>query len=111
MIYKLKPNTKISGQIAVGESKFAHIEDSKGQGSFSAALSSTLNIGCVFADKLKYKCTASIGRLELIAFILQDDVLKVEQARNRSQKIDELLKRKLLSVNYNKSKYLLLVNT
>ena len=35
----------------------------------------------------------------------------VEQARNGSQMIDELLKQKLLSVNYDKSKYLLLGNT
>ena len=35
----------------------------------------------------------------------------LEQARNGSQMIDELLKQKLLSVNYDKSKYLLLGNT
>ena len=43
---------------------------------------------------MKDECTASIGRLELIALILQDDISKVyntvEQARNGSQKIDEL---------------------
>ena len=34
----------------------------------------------------------------------------VEQARDGSQKIDELLKQKLLSLNYDKSKYILLGN-
>ena len=96
MLYKLNANTKISVQTSVGESKSAPIEDSIGQGSFSAALSSSLNIRCAVADKLKDECTASIGQLELIALILQDDISKVcntvEQARNGSQKIDDLLK-------------------
>ena len=39
----------------------------------SAALSSSLHTGCAVADKLKDECTASIGRFELIALILQDD--------------------------------------
>ena len=115
MLYKLNANTKISVKTSVGESKTAPIDDSIGQGSFSAALSSSLNIGCAVADKLKDDCTASIGQLELIALILQDDISKMcntlEQARNGSQMIDELLKQKLLSVNYDKSKYLLLGNT
>ena len=34
----------------------------------------------------------------------------LEQARNRSRKIDELLKQKLLSLNYDKSRYILLGN-
>ena len=34
----------------------------------------------------------------------------LEQARNGSQKIDELLKQKLLILNYDKSKYILLGN-
>ena len=78
-------------------------------------MSSSLNIGCAVADKLKDDCTASIGLLELIALILQDDISKMcntlEQARNGSQMIDELLKQKLLNVNNDKSKYLLLGNT
>ena len=32
----------------------------------------------------------------------------VEQARNGSKKIDEVLKQQLLSLNYDKSKYILL---
>ena len=48
----------------------------------------------------------------LLCLILQDDIMKmcdtVEQARKGTQKIDEILKKKLLSVNYDKSKYLVL---
>ena len=44
----------------------------------------------------------------------RDDIMKMsntlEQARNGSEKIDELLKQKLLSLNYDKSKYILLGN-
>ena len=50
--------------------------------------------------------------LELICLIPQDDIMKMsntleqaEQARNGSQKIDELLKQKFLSLNYDKNKY------
>ena len=64
---------------------------------------------------MKDDSTASIDQLELIALILQDDISKmcntVEQARNGFQMMDELLKQKILSVNYDKSKYLLLGKT
>ena len=53
MLYKLNENTKISVKTSVGESKTAPIDDSIGQGSFSAALSSSLNIGCAIASKLE----------------------------------------------------------
>ena len=114
MLYKLNENTKISVKTSVGESKTAPIKDSVGQGSFAAALISSLNIGSAIADKFQGESTANIGLLELICLILQDDIMKmsntVEQARNGSQKIDELLKQKLLSLNYDKSKYILLGN-
>ena len=111
MLYKLNENTKISVKTSVGESKTAPIKDSVGQGSFAAALISSLNIGSAIADKFQGESTANIGLLELICLILQDDIMKmsntVEQARDGSQKIDELLKQKLLSLNYDKSKYIL----
>ena len=114
MLYKLNENTKISVKTSVGESETAPIKDSVGQGSFAAALVSSLNIGSAIADKFKGESSANIGMLELICLILQDDIMKmsntVEQARDGSQKIDELLKQKLLSLNYDKSKYILLGN-
>ena len=45
---------------------------------------------------------------------VKDDIVKmsnpVDQARNESQKIDEILQQKLLILNHNKSKYILLGN-
>ena len=114
MLYKLNENTKISVKTSVGESKTAPIKDSVGQGSFAAALVSSLNIGSAIADKFQGESSANIGSLELLCLILQDDIMKMsntlEQARNGSEKIDELLKQKLLSLNYDKSKYILLGN-
>ena len=56
--------------------------------------------------------SANIGQVELACLILQDDIMEmsstVEQARNGCQKIDEMLKQKLLRANYDKSKYLIL---
>ena len=70
-------NTKISVKISLGESKTAPIKDSVGQGYFSAALVSSLNIGSPIADKFQGKSSANIGLLELICLILQDDIMKM----------------------------------
>ena len=92
----MNENIKISVKTSVGESITAPIKDSVGQGSFAAALVSSLNIGITIADKFQGESSANIGFLELICLILQDDIIKMsntlEQARNGSQKIDELLK-------------------
>ena len=112
MWFKLNENTKISVKTSVGDTKKAPIDDSVGQGSFGAALVSSLNIGSAIVDEFKGESTANIGLLMLLCLILQDDIMKmcdtVEQARKGTQKIDEILKKKLLSVNYDKSKYLVL---
>ena len=111
MWYKLNENTKVSVKTSVGESKSAPIKDSVGQGSFGAALVSSLNIGSSVSDLYKEESTANIGLLELIALILQDDISKmcdtIDQARKGTDKLDKLLKEKLLSINYDKSKYLI----
>ena len=44
--YKLNEDTEIDVRISVGESKTEIIKNSVGQGSFGAALASSLNIGC-----------------------------------------------------------------
>ena len=112
MWYKLNENTKISVKTPVGESNTAPIFDSVGQGSFGAALISSLNIGCAIDELFKEDYSANIGQVELACLILQDDIMEmsstVEQARNGCQKIDEMLKQKLLRANYDKSKYLIL---
>ena len=112
MWFKLNENTKISVKTSVGESDRAPIFDSVGQGSFGAALVSSLNIGCAIEELFKEDSTANIGQLQLACIILQDDIMEmcsnVEQARNGYQKIDEMLKKKLLRANYDKSKYLVM---
>ena len=108
--YKLNANTRISVRTSVGETAEKGILDSIGQGSAGASLISSLNIGCAMEKTFRYHYTASIGHQRLNSLIFQDDISKmnnkIEQAREGCQKIDKTLKGKLLSVNYDKSKYL-----
>ena len=53
MWYKLNFNTRISVIISVRDSDAEVTFDSIGQGSFGAALASSLNIGCAIFDKTK----------------------------------------------------------
>ena len=54
---------------------------------------------------------ASIGSVKLNTLVFQDDIAKMNdnlgQARDACTKIDIMLKRKQLSVNYDKSKFLI----
>ena len=88
------------------------MKNSVGQGSFGAALASSLNIGCAVEDAFKRKKSASIGHLELNSLILQDDISKLsnslKEARQGCEDIYELLTRKQLSVNNTKCKYLII---
>ena len=112
--YKLNEDTLISVNTSVGESKQALITDSIGQGSVGAALVSSLNIGHAIKEAFKYNYTASIGNVLLHALIFQDDISKmndtIAQAKESCQIIDETLKKKLLRVNYDKSKYIIFGN-
>ena len=74
MWFKLNEDTKIAVRTSVGESKTELIKNSVGQGSFGAALASSINIGCAIRDTLKNKRTASIGHLDLTALVMQDDI-------------------------------------
>ena len=91
----------------VGETRSKKVKNSLGQGTFGAALAlvSTLNIGCAIEDTFIGRPSTSIGFVNLNSLFLQDDVNK---ARIWCIKIDEILKRKQLSVNYDKSKYLII---
>ena len=110
--YRLNENTSISVKTSVGKTDSQTVTDSLGQGSFGAALVSSLNIGCAIEDTFKGKQSTRLGVLGLNSLILQDDISKmndtVEEARNGCELIDETLKRKQLSVNYNKSKFLVM---
>ena len=112
--YKLNADTRISVRTSVGDTAEKSIIDSIGQGSAGASLISSLNIGCAMERTFKYMYTSSIGHLRLNSLIFQDDISKmnngIEQAREGCKKIDNTLKGKLLSVNYDKSKYLLIGN-
>ena len=83
-----------------------------GQGSFGAALASSINIGCAIQDNLRNKKSASIGHLDLNALVMQDDIAKVstnlKDARQGCKDIYEILTRKQLSVNDTKCKYMII---
>ena len=55
MWFKLNEDTKIAVRTSVGESKTEIIKNSMGQGSFGAALASSINIDCAIQDTLKNK--------------------------------------------------------
>ena len=112
MWYKLNEGTRISVKTSVGETDKATIFDSIGQGSVGAALVSALNIGVAIKETFIDQYTANIGQLSLNTLIFQDDISKmndnIEQAREGCHKIDRTLKSKLLSANYDKSKFLII---
>ena len=108
--YKLNEDTRISVRTSVGESESKLIKNSLGQGSFGAALASSLNIGCAIKDTFGEASSTHIGTLPLNAVVMQDDIAKLndnlEQARDGCDKILNTLMRKQLSVNHDKCKYL-----
>ena len=55
MWFKLNEDTKIAVRTSVEESKTELIKNSVGQGSFGAALASSINIGCAIQDNIKNK--------------------------------------------------------
>ena len=63
MWFKLNNKTNISVLTPVGETEKATIMNGIGQGSFGAALASSLNIGCGIDMITKGICTARIGEL------------------------------------------------
>ena len=110
--YNLNANTRITVKTSVGDSAEKSLVDSIGQGSAGAALVSSLNIGCAIEKTFKYIYTARIGTQRLNSLVFQDDISKmndnVEQAREGTKKIDTTLRKKLLSANYDKSRYLII---
>ena len=72
---------------------------------------SSLNIWCALKKTFRGTPSTLLGIMPLNSLIMQDDISKMndnlEDARSGCDKIDDTLKRKQLSVNYDKSKYLL----
>ena len=66
-----------------------------GQGSFAAAIASSLNIGCAVDRITRGICSANIGEVELNSLIFQDDIAKMnrsmEDARKGAKDIGRLL--------------------
>ena len=95
----------------MGESDSKLIKNSLGQGSFGAALASSLNIGCTIQDTFRETSLTQIGTLPINAVVMQDDIAKLNdnlvQARDGCNKIHDTLMRKQLSINHDKCKYLI----
>jgi hypothetical protein len=75
--FQLNEDTRISVRTSVGESDSKLIKNSLGQGSFGAALASSLNIGCSIKDTFQETCSTNIGTLPLNAVVMQDDIAKL----------------------------------
>ena len=120
--YKINQNTKICVNTSVGTSDYKDIDDSVGQGQVGAALVSSLNIGCAVEEAFRGITSATIGKqisktvndfdtVNLNSVIFQDDIGKMsdnlEDAKIGSQILYDTLSRKVLSVNYDKSKYII----
>ena len=77
----------------MGETNSEIIPKSKGQGSFRAALASSLNIGCALNELFDTEHASKIGHLELNSLILQDDISNMndnlEQAKEGAERIDK----------------------
>ena len=110
--HQLNEDTKISVLTSVGETNSEIVKNSIGQGGMAAALASSLNIGCAIEETFKSNHSSSIGEVRLNSLILQDDISRVndtlKDARKGCKMLDNTLKRKLLSVNYDKSKFLVI---
>ena len=77
MWFYLNNKTKISILTPLGETDGATIMNGIGQGSFAAALASSLNIWCGVENITRRVCSANIGELELNSLIFQDDIAKM----------------------------------
>merc|ERR1711973_301842 len=112
--YRLNEDARIAVKTSVGETRTKRVKNSLGQGMFGAALASSLNIGCAIEDLFYLRPSTKIGYVNLNSLILQDDISKmndnINQAKEGCRMIDNILKKKQLSVNYDKSKYMIIGN-
>ena len=112
MWFYLNNKTKISVLTPLGETEQATIMNGIGQGSFAAALASSLNIGCGVERITRGICSANIGELELNSLIFQDDIAKMnysmEDSRKGARDVGRLLESKQLRANTSKSKFVVI---
>ena len=81
----MNEDTRISVRTSVGESESKLIKNSLGQGSFGAALASSLNIGCAIKDTFGEMSSTYIGTLPLNAVVMQGS----EKDRRHKKNIDK----------------------
>ena len=112
MWFHLNNKTKISILTPLGETDGATIMNGIGQGSFAAALASSLNIGCAVDGITRGICSANIGEVELNSLIFQDHIAKMnrtmEDARKGAKDVGRLLESKQLRVNTSKSRFVVI---
>ena len=97
----------------VWETDNASIMNGIGQGSFAAALASSINIGKVVDEITKAEVTAKTGNMELNSLNFQDNIAKMnftlEDARKGAREVGRMLEWKQLHANTSKSKYVIMV--
>ena len=80
-----------------------------GQGSFGAALASSLNIGTAIYDATEGEPLTELGHMPLNCLIFQDDIARLnttlEQARTGATLMGETLAKNKLESNLTKSRY------
>ena len=88
MWFELNCKTRISVITSVGESDAERIFDSIGQGSFGAALASSINKGTAIYDASYGETITELGDMPLNCLIFQDDIARLnttfDQARKHS---------------------------
>ena len=89
MWFKLDNRTRISILTPVGETDSATIINGIGQGSFAAALASSINIGSVVHEITKGEVTAHIGNMPLNSLIYT-----LEDAKNGARNVGRMLESK-----------------
>ena len=68
--YRLNEDAMISVKTSVGKSRSKRVKNSLGQGTFGAALASTLNIGCAIDDTFFGRPSTRIGYVNLNSLII-----------------------------------------
>ena len=79
------PTPRISVIISMGDTEAAAIFDSIGQGSFGAALDSSINIGCAIFDTTKDEFISDIGPLPLNCLVFQDNIARMNSTFTTSE--------------------------
>ena len=86
MWFELNNKRRVQILTPVGEAEGARIINGIGQGSFAAALASSLNTGCAVDGITKGIVSVNIGELEINSLIFQDDIAKMNYTLEDARK-------------------------